>query len=274
MSSMLHRALVCALAAWLAVGSSAAQTSQPAPKPALSVAALRLGVVDLRKSIDFYVNHLAFSMSQDHTDNGYCVLASGETLLVLTRSDTPAKVDADACHIRFNFFVDDLDATMKRLASAGVEFVGDELKSAVGSYRRFRDPSGHEHNLKQLFKSDTPAPLPRFYDIGISVMDMPKARAFYETVLEFEPLSEKFYPPVVPYKQRGCAFFILSDGKTKPAASADNQAWCGFTMQTKDLIASIRKIKAAGGVFLTDKPQRKGMCITFAFAIRRAMCWN
>ena len=120
------------------------------------------------------------------------------------------------------------------------------------------DPSGHVHNLKGLFEADDneQTPGPRVYNAAIAVPDMAKARSFYEGVLGFEPLSEAYYPPVVPMKAAGSTMFILSDRQTRRPSAYDYNtgAFAGLSFETADLVATAKLLREAGVEFIHDAP--------------------
>ena len=231
----------------------------------LSIAAIRLGVTDLRTSVEFYTKHLGCESAGDFSALNYAMLENHGVMLVLTPANSAVSIGDNHCHARVNFAVKNLDESMASMKAAGVRFIG-EARSAVGRYATFLDPSGNQHNIKQLDSPDEPIDSPRVYDVGISVTDMTKAADFYANALGFEELTRKYYPPVVPMKQRGCTFFILSeDSKTKAPYEYGERAHTGLAFAVEDIEESIKRLHDKGIRFLHDKVQSSGNVRYIAF---------
>jgi predicted enzyme related to lactoylglutathione lyase len=232
----------------------------------LSIAAIRLGVNDLKSSVEFYSKHLGWESAGNFSSLQYAMLENHGVMLVLTPVQSAVSIGEQHCHTRINFAVDDLDETMMNMKAAGVRFIA-EKRSAVGRYATFLDPSGNQHNIKQLDQPDEPIDSPRVYDVGISVTDMTKAADFYANVLGFEELTRKYYPPVVPMKQQGCTFFILSeDAKHSAPYKYGESAHAGLAFAVQDIDESIKQLHDKGVRFLQDKVQSAGNVRYIAFA--------
>ncbi len=102
---------------------------------------LGLRVTDVKRSRDFYVEHLGMSVIQDNTP-GNCFLRSGEHYLGLFRSSTPA-VD----HYCYTVDGYDADDAMARLRTAGLSPRRQEDRVY------FDDPDGLEVQLDSRFGS-------------------------------------------------------------------------------------------------------------------------
>jgi catechol 2,3-dioxygenase-like lactoylglutathione lyase family enzyme len=235
-------------------------------------------------------------LAMDERSNGFIVLSSGEGYLVLSQAEGPVELAEGACHVRFNFAAADLEGAAAQMRAAGVQFVG-EGRSAVGRYLTFVDPSGHQHNLKALDadakaaqeaeegaagagsadggENSTEAktantPAIRIYNAGIAVSDMARARAFYEQILGFAPLTEAYYPPVVPYQPGGAdggagAMFILSDrGATSPAPYTAEGAWAGLAFEAADIASAYQTLKEKGVQF-AHEPRPSGPVLHAVF---------
>src|SRR5688572_28280739 len=82
------------------------QNAQP------SIAAIRLGVTDLKSSVEFYSKHLGWESAGDFSALNYAMLEIHGVMLVLTPVASTVSIGEDHCHTRINFAVKDLDATM------------------------------------------------------------------------------------------------------------------------------------------------------------------
>jgi catechol 2,3-dioxygenase-like lactoylglutathione lyase family enzyme len=201
-----------------------------------SVVALRLGVTDLDESVEFYVDHLGFRATE--RGDGWAALENDGVPLVLTVASAAVTIGEGQSHVRFNFAVADLDAKVTAMKDAGVTFVS-EGKSAVGRYATFLDPSGHRHNVKQLFQDEHPSGTPRVYDVGIAVTDIDRAVAYYEKRLGFGVRTRSYYPPVIPFDQHGATFFIAADGAKSAAPYSEIGAFAGLAFEARDAAAAL-----------------------------------
>ncbi len=258
------------LAAMPAPASAQTASQQPVATASdqLSVGAIRLCVTDLADSVAFYTKHFAFTQLGDFRERGYGVLENHGTLLVLTKAEHPIAIADEQCHVRINFAVADLEAKRGEMQRDNVEFTG-EGTSGVGRWASFLDPSGNRHNIKQLNPNAAPEGVsegPLVYDVGISITDMKQAEAFYVDTLGFEVMTRKYYPPVIPITQRGCAFFILSEGAKTPAPyEYDRAALTGLAFNTDDLAATMKRLRDKGVKFIVDEPRRSGTVRYAAF---------
>lgn len=119
------------------------------------VASVRYIVDDVQAAIDFYTNHLGFTLRNAHlpafadvTRGPLRLLLSGPTSsgARATPSDTTT-----AGRNRVHLIVDDLDVEIERLRSAGLTFRSDVVEGPGGRQILLADPAG---NLIELF---TPA---------------------------------------------------------------------------------------------------------------------
>lgn len=116
------------------------------------VVSVRYIVDDVQAAIDFYTNHLGFTLRSAHlpafadvTRGPLRLLLSGPTSsgARATPSDT-----ATAGRNRVHLIVDDIDAEIERLRSAGLSFRSDVVEGPGGRQILLADPAG---NLIELF---------------------------------------------------------------------------------------------------------------------------
>jgi catechol 2,3-dioxygenase-like lactoylglutathione lyase family enzyme len=120
-----------------------------------SVASVRYIVDDVQAAIDFYTEHLGFTLGfarppafAEVTRGPLRLLLSGEASSGARA--TPADA-ATAGRNRIHLVVDDLEAEIERLREAGLPFRSDLVEGPGGRQILLGDPSG---NLVELF---TPA---------------------------------------------------------------------------------------------------------------------
>ena len=120
-----------------------------------SMASVRYIVDDVQAAIDFYTTHLGFTLRTAHLP-AFADVTRGRLRLLLSGSAssgaraTPSDA-ATAGRNRIHLTVDDLDAEIERLRSAGLSFRSDVVAGPGGRQILLADPAG---NLVELF---TPA---------------------------------------------------------------------------------------------------------------------
>jgi catechol 2,3-dioxygenase-like lactoylglutathione lyase family enzyme len=119
------------------------------------VASVRYIVDDVQAAIDFYTTHLGFTLRTAHLP-AFADVTRGPLRLLLSGSAssgaraTPPDA-ATAGRNRIHLIVEDLDAEIERLRSAGLSFRSDVVAGPGGRQILLADPAG---NLVELF---TPA---------------------------------------------------------------------------------------------------------------------
>ena len=120
-----------------------------------SMASVRYIVDDVQAAIDFYTTHLGFTLRTAHLP-AFADVTRGPLRLLLSGSASSGAraTPSDAAtpgRNRIHLTVDDLDAEIERLRSAGLSFRSDVVAGPGGRQILFADPDG---NLIELF---TPA---------------------------------------------------------------------------------------------------------------------
>ena len=121
------------------------------------LASVRYLVDDVPAAVDFYTTHLGFTVA--FASPAIAAVVRGPLRLLLSgpaTSGARATPDdaATAGRNRIHLIVDDLDAEIDRLGTAGLTFRSDPVSGPGGRQILLADPAG---NLIELFQ---PAPLP------------------------------------------------------------------------------------------------------------------
>lgn len=117
--------------------------------------AVRYIVDDVQAALDFYTRNFGFAVQLDFSP-GFAAVTRGPLRLLLSGPTssgaraTPADA-ADPGRNRVQLVVDDVDAEIERLRSAGLSFRSDVVEGPGGRQVLVADPAG---NLVELF---TPA---------------------------------------------------------------------------------------------------------------------
>jgi catechol 2,3-dioxygenase-like lactoylglutathione lyase family enzyme len=116
---------------------------------------VRYLVDDVAASIAFYTQHFGFEVLTDASP-AFCDVKRGALRLLLSgplssagRPMTDGEVPTAGGWNRIHLIVDDLDAEVGRLTSAGVQFRNDIVRGPGGAQVLAIDPSG---NLVELFQ--------------------------------------------------------------------------------------------------------------------------
>ncbi|MFG0307105.1 MAG: DUF6265 family protein [Phycisphaerales bacterium JB040] len=250
---MAHRLIAALLMVVTTLGLAQAQIEPPAPVE-LTIAAARLGAVDVDQSVLFYDTHFGLREVARYDWGTAVLMDDAGKYVVITPSERKVSVAKGDCYTRINFVVPDLEAAVARLEGSGVT-IDERDTSAVGAYITVRDPSGNPLNVKGPLPEE-PVDSARIYNVGITVSDMAVARAFYEDVLGFEAFIEDYYPPVVPMRTGTGFMFILSDRDGERPAPYDHaaDAWAGLAFETADLRSAIETLSDAGVRFCYTEP--------------------
>ncbi|RSD20874.1 VOC family protein [Amycolatopsis eburnea] len=118
------------------------------------LASVRYVVDDVPAAIAFYTTHLGFTVRMSAAP-AFADVVRGPLRLLLSgpassgARATPASLSA-AGRNRIHLVVPDLDAEIRRLADAGVEFLGDVVAGPGGRQILLTDPAG---NLVELFEA-------------------------------------------------------------------------------------------------------------------------
>ncbi|GAB3410036.1 VOC family protein [Flindersiella endophytica] len=126
------------------------------PTDPIDTASVRYIVDDVRAAVDFYTNHLGFSVAFDAAPALADVRRGSLRLLLSGPASSGARATPDdaatAGRNRIHLIVDDLDAEIERLRTAGLTFRSDIVSGPAGRQILLHDPAG---NLIELFQ---PAP--------------------------------------------------------------------------------------------------------------------
>lgn len=117
------------------------------------VASVRYVVDDVQAAVDFYTTHLGFTVRINAVPAFADVIRGPLRLLLSGPTSSGARATppdaATAGRNRIHLIVDDLDAEIDRLRSAGLSFRSDRLSGPGGSQILLADPAG---NLIELFQ--------------------------------------------------------------------------------------------------------------------------
>ena len=116
-------------------------------------ASVRYIVDDVQKAVDFYTTHLGFTLNMNAAP-AFADVARGPMRLLLSGpTSSGARVTPDdastAGRNRIHLIVDDLDAEIDRLRSAGLSFRSDVVAGPGGRQILLSDPA---RNLIELFQ--------------------------------------------------------------------------------------------------------------------------
>ncbi len=107
---------------------------------------IRIWTNDLVKSRAFYSEVLPFEVKIDGAEDGYVIIGTDSIDLILGNDDG----EWSARHTGLSFWVDDIQASYREMASKGVAFVGEPEQQFWGGWLvDFKDCSGNTLTLVQ-----------------------------------------------------------------------------------------------------------------------------
>ena len=113
---------------------------------------VRYIVADVQTAVDFYITHLGFTLNTSAGTAFADVVRGPLRLLISGPASSGARATPDdaatAGRNRIHLTVDDLDAEISRLRSAGLSFRSDVIAGPGGRQILLTDPAG---NLVELF---------------------------------------------------------------------------------------------------------------------------
>ncbi len=119
---------------------------------------VRYIVNDVDAAIDFYTNHLGFTLDM-HPAPPFAMLSRDDLRLLLSQPGAggggqaapEGQLPSPGGWNRFHLEVADLDATVAKLKAAGCTFRGDIINGVAGKQILVEDPSGNPVELFQSF---------------------------------------------------------------------------------------------------------------------------
>lgn len=116
---------------------------------------VRYLVDDAATAVDFYRDHLGFTVEMAPPGRGFAMLSRGDLVLLLNQpgaggagqTSDPTVVPRPGGWCRFQLLVDDLDAEVARLRDAGVRTRGEPVGGQAGRQIVLDDPSGNPVEL-------------------------------------------------------------------------------------------------------------------------------
>jgi predicted enzyme related to lactoylglutathione lyase len=166
---------------------------------------------DLDAALAFYGDGLGFAVTNLDARRGWARLAANMPIY-LEVVGSGRLHPADVASSEITFQSNDLDASIAVLRGAGARLTTAEpYSTAVGRSIRFADHAGVIHHMMH---SARPSPLfaePRIYNCGFDVpaSSIAPTRSLLEGALGFVPMTERYFPPSVPYLEADRSFAFM-----------------------------------------------------------------
>ena len=178
-----------------------ARQSKTAERVSLRTSALKINVEDMDKALAFYADKLGFEVADRSGYPRQVTLKTGDRVkVILNKVARLQKSGMTDTHVSFTLQVNDLDQTIQKMRSLGVEFAeATPRREGVGNAISILDPFGRSVSLMhQTIVKAEPFKEPRIYNYGVLIPDMSVGREFYATRLGFIVRSEKYLPHDLP----------------------------------------------------------------------------
>lgn len=220
---------------------------------------------DLDAAIAFYGDGLGFSLSNLKADSGWTMLVCNMPLYLEEKSGGRPQQGGAACS-EITFRSNDLEASARSLRSAGAKILNEKpFEVAVGKSIRFADNAGTVHHLIKTFSEPPAFAEPRVYNTGLEVpqASIPAVRNLLERGIGLKPMTEKYFPPSIPYLEADGGFAMMlhhnQPSEEDLAANDDprpNDYGSAQIFVTNQLDAVAQAAVRSGALRLTRKPER------------------
>lgn len=166
---------------------------------------------DLDAAMAFYADGLGFALADFEPRRGWARLAANMPIYLEAVGGTRLHPE-DVANSEITFQSNDLDASIGVLRSAGARLTTTEpYATAVGRSIRFADHAGVVHHMMH---SARPTPLFAEARVCNCGFDVPAAaiaptRSLLEGALGFVPMTERYFPPSVPYLEADRYFAFM-----------------------------------------------------------------
>ena len=262
--TLLSAALLCFIVIALDGFTHQKATAQPKETSlAMRTHGIKINVDDMDKAMAFYVNKLGFEIASRQDYPREVFLKSGDdtklSLRAVKKLQPPKPEDT---RVSFTLQVNDLDQSIARMKSLGVEFAETEKrKEGVGYAISIKDPFGANLSMMhQTIVKVEPFKEPRIYNFGFLIPEMEAARSFYVGKLGFVVRSEKYLPLDLPlgHADKTFAFMLhYRPGKVQPVTSHyPTLPWHTIVFETSDLRSAAMELKQSGIKILSTSPEK------------------
>lgn len=242
------------------------------------VAVRHHGVLIRTPSLDaalaFYGDGLGFAIADFQPRAEWARLASN--LPIYIEASAAGRLPPhDVANSEITFKSNNLEATQSALRAAGAQNLSEApYEVAVGRSIHFRDHAGIEHHLLQANREGPIFAEPRVYNTGfdVPVAAIEPTRALLERAFGFVPMTERYFPPSVPYLEADRSFaFMLHhhqpgspDWKVRENPRSDDLGvWQVFV--AADLRAAAAAAVSHGAIALDRRARRFPMGRRMAF---------
>lgn len=166
-------------------------------------------VPSLDSAFAFYGDGMGFPLAQfDPHWRWARLVANLPIYLEQSEGRLPSQAGSAA---EITFQVNDLATAIPNLQAAGAHVLTPEpYTTAVGRSIRFADSAGVVHHMMQAASAQPPFAEPRIYNCGFHVSHsaIGDARVLF-SALGFLVMSERYYPPSLPYLERDHSFAFM-----------------------------------------------------------------
>lgn len=247
-----------AVGACLAAQASAGQSAK------LRQHGVLLKVPDLDAALGFYGDGLGFPVNTATLGRGFAQLIAN-TPIYVEEVKNAAAIEPGAAHVYVALQTNDFDAGRRMLRAAGAKNISENVQEvAVGKVIYFEDPFGVRYSFMLINGERPPFSEPRIYNTGFH---LPKAairaaRKLVEDGFGFAAMTERYYPPSIPYLEANKSFaFMLHEHRPfetdwNPRRVTPDDIGYSEVFVTRDLTDAVAAAKAHGARVLDKRPHR------------------
>lgn len=209
------------------------------------VRALEIRVDDLAAAERFYCDFLQFQNSgPSETPGEITLLQNGVEIRLKRVAKRAAQVPSGSAHVNLNVMVADIEQFAALARKSGYVVLDTAPQPAqIGTYYRVLDPAGNMLHLIQPNFDFGDLSRPTVFNLGIQVTDMKRSRDFYFEKLGFSPLTEKYYPPVVPIKSMGIEMILHEGSNTAATKRTLNETGTSVVIEVSNFDAIAKQLQ-------------------------------
>jgi predicted enzyme related to lactoylglutathione lyase len=224
-------------------------------------------VPDLDAALGFYGDGMGFAIADFLPREGWARLASNVPIYL--EQSNGALPGGRVSNAEITFKVNNIEESRSTFQRAGAREVSENIfEVAVGKSIVFSDNAGIIHHALESNRPGAPFAEPRVYNTGfdLPVASIAPTRTLLEQGLGFVPMTERYFPPSIPYLEADSSFaFMLhhhQPGSPDWAPRANPQrsdlgVWQVFT--SSDISSSVNRARLLGAESLLPRPERFAM---------------
>lgn len=194
-----------------AAGAAVVNTAYAQALPLVRHHGALIRTPDLDSALAFYCDGLGIAIAELDARRGWARLSCN--LPIYLEAVGPRQLHPPhVASAEITFQSNDLEVSVRALQSAGAALTTSApYVTAVGRSIRFADHAGVIHHMMHANRPAPPFAEPRVYNCGLDVpvAAIAPTRGLLEQGLGFVPMTERYFPPSIPYLEADGSFGFM-----------------------------------------------------------------